>query len=331
MRRFVWSVLPVLILSLPAQDPAPDKKELEKQAQAATSEQRWADAAAAYRKLTELDPKNGHAWHMAGFTLHMDGKLDEALPFHVKATEFPQSRPVASYNVACVHALKGDKEKAFEWLGKAVEAGFTNLEHITNDPDMDPLHADPRWEKLIAAIKAKPVDKNAFQVFSANSTRGATRILLWGQAGPLGQVSIDYGAPVWKEEYSGALASPKFQDRRWRLGQDFWTTLDTQLPLSIGGVDVEPGQYYLTLERTADGKFLLALLDPAPIRKQKLDSYVAHKTEGGTEVEMTLADAEEHAGKLEIALVPRPGARKEATLEIRFGPHVLSAPVQLRL
>jgi hypothetical protein len=331
MRRLVCSFLSVVALALPAQEPKPSKTQLEKEARAAVEEQRWADAAAAFRKLTEIDPQNARAWHMAGYCLHADRKLDEALQFHHKATEFPATRPAATYNVACVHALKGEKDKAFDWLAKAADAGFGDLDLLATDPDLDSLRADPRWEKFVAQVKSKPVDKSAYQIFSANAARGSTRLLLWGSGGPLGQVHVDYGAPVWKEEHAGALTSPKFENHRWRLGKDFWTTLDTQLTLQIGGREVAPGAYYLTLERRADGRFLLALLDPDEIRRQKLDAYLAHKTTGGIEVEMKLGEADAPAEKLEIELVPDSGSKSKAELQIRFGPHMLSAPVTIQL
>jgi len=61
------------------------------------------------------------------------------------------------YNAACSYALANDKENAFYhllYLAEKQETKFKNYDHITNDPDLKTLHADERWEKLIAAVKA---------------------------------------------------------------------------------------------------------------------------------------------------------------------------------
>ena len=50
------------------------------------------------------------------------------------------------------------------------------------------------------------------------------------------QYAITYGAPVWKERIATALAAGEGKAARFRLGKDFWTTLDTNSDLVIGGV-----------------------------------------------------------------------------------------------
>jgi hypothetical protein len=92
-------------------------------------------AAANFKRLTQANPKDAQAWHMLGYSLHAAGKLDEALPVHLKATEFPETAPAATYNVACVHALKGQTDQAFLWLEKAVAAGFDDAEQLRRDED----------------------------------------------------------------------------------------------------------------------------------------------------------------------------------------------------
>jgi alpha/beta hydrolase family protein/predicted Zn-dependent protease DUF2268 len=59
----------------------------------------------------------------------------------------------ALYNTACALALAGDAEKAFYFLDKAIQAGFRNISHLTYDVDLNSLHKDPRWEKMVAACE----------------------------------------------------------------------------------------------------------------------------------------------------------------------------------
>jgi hypothetical protein len=63
--------------------------------------------------------------------------------------------PVGRYNLACKYALAGDRERAFEWLDKAVQAGFSSDETFTKDPDLITLHGDKRFGALLEKVKAK--------------------------------------------------------------------------------------------------------------------------------------------------------------------------------
>ena len=76
--------------------------------------------------------------------------------------------PGDRYNAACSYALSNDTEQAFYHLMRLAESSvkYNNYGHITTDPDLTSLHADPRWEKLLMIVKAnkdeaeKDLDKN---------------------------------------------------------------------------------------------------------------------------------------------------------------------------
>ena len=57
----------------------------------------------------------------------------------------------SAFQVAEVHAWKGDNDTAFRWLDRAVNEGQpTN--GIRNDPFLSRFHNDPRWEPLLARV-----------------------------------------------------------------------------------------------------------------------------------------------------------------------------------
>ena len=59
------------------------------------------------------------------------------------------------YNAACAWALAGKPDSAFVQLFKIAEKGnYTNLPHITSDPDLKSLYADDRWTRVLDIIKA---------------------------------------------------------------------------------------------------------------------------------------------------------------------------------
>lgn len=64
-----------------------------------------------------------------------------------------KTTPDALYNGACCAALAGNKDDAFARLDKVVADGFRDLSHIEKDTDLDSLHGDPRWAKVIEGVK----------------------------------------------------------------------------------------------------------------------------------------------------------------------------------
>ncbi len=138
-----------------AQEGRGDLEALRREANQAVQAENWDAAASAFRRLVEADPNDGDAWHMLGYSLHSGGKLDEALPAHIRATEFPQVASTAAYNAACAYARKGEKDKAFEWLEKAMAFGFSQGEVVELDSDLESLRADPRFQPLVARLKAR--------------------------------------------------------------------------------------------------------------------------------------------------------------------------------
>ena len=55
----------------------------------------------------------------------------------------------AMYNLACAQALRGDKRRAFDALENAIENGFGNTHHMTEDEDLRLLQGDPHFYKLV--------------------------------------------------------------------------------------------------------------------------------------------------------------------------------------
>lgn len=73
-----------------------------------------------------------------------------------------KANPNDRYNAACSYALAQDIEESFYHLYRLAESEskYNNYNHITTDPDLDILHTDPRWEKLLTIIKT---NKEAYE------------------------------------------------------------------------------------------------------------------------------------------------------------------------
>ncbi len=58
------------------------------------------------------------------------------------------------YNAACSWAMAGQKDSSFYHLFRlARKAGYSNLNHLVSDSDLDGLHAEARWKELCDLVK----------------------------------------------------------------------------------------------------------------------------------------------------------------------------------
>jgi hypothetical protein len=87
---------------------------------------------------------------------------------YVKSVEifeqaFKLGKPKSSdlYNAACSASLATQTEKAFNFLGQAIDEGYSNLGHLKSDTDLGSLYKDNRWKEIIAKIEKKQADELA--------------------------------------------------------------------------------------------------------------------------------------------------------------------------
>ena len=59
---------------------------------------------------------------------------------------------MAAYQIADVHAYRGDKDRAFEWLERARRQRDSGLTGLRFDPFFENLHSDPRWDALLRRL-----------------------------------------------------------------------------------------------------------------------------------------------------------------------------------
>ena len=165
--------------------------------------------------------------------------------------------------------------------------------------------------------------------------RGTSRILYWNQEKDMAvaAVAVDFGRPVWKKEYEDAGRFDLMtKGKVWRLGNDYWTILDSNVPIKIAGRDIPVGLWYLDLDRSPDGsRWSLAFIDPVKARRSRHDGFAMDTVPVDFKVPMT---AEKPAGvteKLTLALSASKEDMKNVTLRVSWGRLQLMAPMQVTL
>ena len=94
----------------------------------------------------------GKALGESGIALMRAGQYDRAIAAFEEEIRLTGSVN-ARYNIACAYALRGDKRRAFEALERAIENGFDNSHHMTQDEDLRSIQGDPRFYRLVRLTK----------------------------------------------------------------------------------------------------------------------------------------------------------------------------------
>ncbi len=77
------------------------------------------------------------------------GRMEESRAVMRKAIEERPDRWALVYNFACLEALAGNLDEAFELLRRAKDMNEDEVRrYLAEDSDLDPLRSDPRFEEL---------------------------------------------------------------------------------------------------------------------------------------------------------------------------------------
>jgi Flp pilus assembly protein TadD len=140
----------------------------------------FAEAQVEYPRLVELSPAAPWAHAGLGIGFLVQGKFEEAaVAAQDEAAEWARllvvamarwsqkripeadvalarliesSADTAAYQIAEVHAYRGDKDQAFEWLERARRQRDPGLGSLRTDPFLANLLTDPRWNAFVRTM-----------------------------------------------------------------------------------------------------------------------------------------------------------------------------------
>jgi tetratricopeptide (TPR) repeat protein len=95
--------------------------------------------------LAEIEQEKSELWRLIGLpmTYHALGRKTESdAALTTLVAKFEKDAP---YNIAYIYAFRGDADKAFEWLDKAVQYQDPGLVDIVAENLFDNIHSDSRW------------------------------------------------------------------------------------------------------------------------------------------------------------------------------------------
>ena len=106
--------------------------------------------------LAEIEQESSEAWKMVGLPMAYHALGRKANSDAALAALIAKYEKDAPYNIAHDYAYRGEVDKAFEWLDKAVAYGDGGLAEIVTENLFDKIHKDPRWLPFLRKIGKAP-------------------------------------------------------------------------------------------------------------------------------------------------------------------------------
>jgi DNA-binding SARP family transcriptional activator len=100
-----------------------------------------------------LNPRDGRALSLGAGALVDDDQPERALEWAHRAIELYPGDSSAQINIACVHARLDHKEEALDALESVVTRGCGKRDWIEHDPDYGNLRGEPRFHRLLGALR----------------------------------------------------------------------------------------------------------------------------------------------------------------------------------
>jgi beta-lactamase regulating signal transducer with metallopeptidase domain len=171
---------------------------------------------ASKHKSWKKSPKDGDDWYSKGMELHHDERYEDAIAAFRKSIDDGYKEGASSYNIACGYALSGNNDAAFEWLQKALDAGFEVSEYLGHDDDLDGLRSDPRYAQMRKEARERKSTREEDEV----RTLAAQYERLAARAPKSGEPFFSIGLELLRAD-SYELAAKSYQqaiDRGYRVG-----------------------------------------------------------------------------------------------------------------
>ncbi|MCH8475281.1 MAG: hypothetical protein LAT55_08635 [Opitutales bacterium] len=106
-----------------------------------------------FEDILRKSPKYAEVVEILGGLYTEVGRIDDGLKMDRKLVRLMPENPTAHYNLACSLALKKRSTDAIKALSRAIDLGYTDVEWLQMDPDLDPLRKHPQFKSILNQLK----------------------------------------------------------------------------------------------------------------------------------------------------------------------------------
>lgn len=93
---------------------------------------------------------------------HRAGEYEKALEIAGRMHELDPHDVSTLYNMACLHCLLNDSDKAYTLLEQAIENGYQDADHLVGDDDFKSIRGDDRFKRLVERVRQ--ADRDAVEM-----------------------------------------------------------------------------------------------------------------------------------------------------------------------
>ena len=105
-----------------------------------------------YERILKRNPSDVTVVELLGCLYSRKGLLAEGLKMDRRLVRLMPDNPTAHYNLACSLALKRRKADAVKELQKALQLGYSDVDWMREDPDLESLRGYPGYEQLLSQV-----------------------------------------------------------------------------------------------------------------------------------------------------------------------------------
>ena len=106
-----------------------------------------------FESVLRRNPGYAIVVELLGSLYTRQGRIADGLKMDRKLVKLQPGNATAHYNLACSLALSKRKRAALRELQRAVRLGYRDFDWMQQDPDLEALKHDPKFQSLIDSLK----------------------------------------------------------------------------------------------------------------------------------------------------------------------------------
>lgn len=185
-----------------------------------------------------------------------------SVSYYEKAFKIEHKIAADFYNAACSAALLKENKKAFNWLNLAVDNGYESITHLKIDKDLESLHTQKEWEKVLVKLQKnldilevnydKPLQKELLAIYAEDQEIRGNFMKVYKEQGSGSKAVDSIGKIMIYKDSLNLIKVVKILDERGWVGKDIVGSQANQtLFLVIQHSDLKYQQKYLPMMREA--------------------------------------------------------------------------------
>ena len=105
-----------------------------------------------YKGIIAKQPNFTEALAALGDAYTKSGQYPEGLEIDKKLAQIKPDDPIVLYNLACSYSLLKDIKNAFEAIKTAINNGYSDLDFLQEDEDLENLRADREFQAYFIGV-----------------------------------------------------------------------------------------------------------------------------------------------------------------------------------